>query len=104
MPIKRKFEEMAENITKEGNSPTVNNINERALIELLSPPKKKKRRKAQKRSDKRRVDKRLKIWKNPRAHATQIWYFTKRAIKRRRNIRIYMFNLLFTQVLRKLDK
>jgi hypothetical protein len=71
---------------------------------LLSPPKKPKKRKAQKRSDKRRVDKRLKIWRHPKAHSTQCGVNTKRAKTRRRNIQKQMFNLLFTQILRALKK
>ena len=99
MALKRKYEEMADNIIEGKEKPTVNNINERGLEVLLSPPKKKKKRKAQKRSDKRKVDKRLKIWTRPREHATQVGYFTKRAKTRRASIRRYMFNLLFQNIL-----
>ena len=103
MPVWEKTKKRVENI-KNWASATIENVNIHALREVFKDPPKKKKRRKLKTNQHHRVDKRLKIWTNPRAHATQRGRFTKWAIKWRKNIEKYMFNLLFKWTLYYLDE
>ena len=102
MAEKTKYQQIADKIVSGEIKPTINNTNEKALLAIYTPPPKKRKRKPPKSWDKRRVDSRLKIWKQPRAHSTQASYHKNRAKKRRAKAREEIFFLLFREIMKNL--